>query len=540
MRQHEHLAPPHISQIARWAIDMNIALSSLSLYRKEHPVSKQKILRAYEDIHSILHFLNSFTIYFTNRVISYENVYLDRNNPVFKNLAKLMWNKLIMGLTFSKGLSFEAFKTFVFAFQENKDLAKETYNHIQITFLKNQLFQATTVDDVPEELWEAFLRSFKQPPTKDAQGEAFSQKPFSAISQPSTKEEEISYVDTIIRYLQNLEHSRRIMENLRDTSFGEKLYQFIHNLNPTLQKQLLYRTLMGEQLSENLIRTMVNLVGIESLMDVLVHLNEEGRSLPVPVFRVLSCMNFLKPREEDSYEDDEEDRFVVENQKDHIDGLLKCLLDEEDHVVFMGEEYDATMEKLVDFAKDKAIQLKLDNLPNLITKAIVEDHYMSVSSELTKHFPEDEDLASMTARHLNKTFTFFLKQKRLRECYRAISMALPLARRDPKLAIYPFVWNQLETHEHLIESMVSPDVDERVYARMILILLGNTVVPLLLETLQSTHDLGLRSQIVAILCDMKADPSDHLLKNLSPAKPWFFRRNILYIFRKRGGRGAIE
>lgn len=543
---------PALTLAAEVIIELSIALKNIYIYDKNHKIVIKSIERAYNRIKNALNLKYVLKYHFAKNTIIYEQIYLDKKNPIFTRFANNLWEISITSLEFREGLNVEELLDFL-SFVKNLKSSKDNKNinvsfrNIIIEFLDINLLKVEKKEEITEEdkkiaekLWEEFLFTISKDDKEMVETRSVSQSVVYLAKKLSeqAKEKEKDYGSAVVDYLKKLDSSYRRKGILSQTELGNKIKAFIETMDPALRQQILVSCLTTEELSENILQELIRISNIDLIMDALSKLNSESRAIPLTVYRTMTLLSMLEGESQSSKED--EDFFIQEISGEKLQALLDTLLSEDQRFEYTSEEYEEKIEKFQEYSDEMAREKSYSSAKSLFSPTNINLHFMGVALEVLERCKSDTNLAECTVHKLNDIFMSFFSTNQYGGCLKCISLKKRAEELDPKVSALNFVWEEEEKIFFFIQLLKSEDRSEAIVASKILSQIGRKALAPLVEVLRNSNRMDHRIHALNAIIEMEYNPAPFLLDLLDKPQPWYLIRNIVYILKKRKDPLGIE
>lgn len=535
-------------------IELSIALKNLQLYEKEHKIVIKNTERAFQKIQRALNLKYTLKYQFAKNTIIYEQIYLDKKNPIFSRFASFLWEISITALEFREGISMDELLDFL-SFIEQKKKSKDEklrinpFVHINIEYLDVSLFMLDRKEEISEEdkrdaekLWEEFLFSLSDKKEETIDTKFLSQSVIHLAKKLSeeAKEKEKDYGSAVVDYLKKLDSSYRRKNILSKTDLGKKIQTFIETMDPNLRQQILVSCLTTEELSENILQELLKISNLNMIMEALSKLNNENRAIPLTVYRTITLLSMLEGEEISRQEDAVDELPFQEVSQDKLQSLLDTLLSDDQRFEYSSEEYEEKIEKFQEYAEEMAKDTTFSSVKSLFSQANINSHFLGISSELLDKYKNDTNLAENIVKKLNDIFLNYFSTKQYGGCLKCISLKKKAEKIDPKISALNFIWEEEDKIIYFIELLKSEDREEAIIASRILSQIGKKALEFLVEVLRTSNKIDHRINSLNAIIEMEENPAPYLLELLNKSQPWYFIRNIVYIFKKRKDPSGVE
>lgn len=270
-------------------IELNISRRSVSLYPKEHPITRESLKRAYELLSKLFELRPDITLGIAKDTLVVDEYTLDKRNPVFKEFGLSLHERGIAAVGFQSGLTIDELYVFHELITSKDELQGQTLveaaskrglKYITISpldisrlqFLEGQLREKGTGTVVLEDYVSGLLEG--RLADADAEGVILMSPPdeIAEILNENLKEDapDETYDRVITAYL------RKKGERIRSDIFN-KFISLIDNLNPELKKQFLKRSFSASRLEASELDQIIKDLTPEDL-DRLIRIFEEQSS----------------------------------------------------------------------------------------------------------------------------------------------------------------------------------------------------------------------------------------------------------------------
>ncbi len=540
---------PFLNAVAEFLIDFSTALKQDAVYGPAHPIARHHRERMLAKLQSTFRLQPRIHLHFAGENILCQDHFLDRRNPIYRQLAKSISGLGIAAISFDQGLSGQEVSAFVSLLnavraerldpQQARDrLGAAASPLLQVDFLRD-LIAFTPADSVRagsegevERLWKPFLLGLREAQAL-AGGAAEEARAASAAVTPAEPAVAQEYAEAVIDYLKLVDRSQREKLLLGGQLAGVKLSELMGSMRPELREQIVSSVLTDQRVTPQLRGTFVHLVGHEHLVGVLERLNASGGSLPSGIAGAMALLSLSKPNVELPVVPSP--GSVAASAPQAVDRLFE----EERRQEYMPGEYERKLEDLEAWAR-RAVHRSAEREPQapLLATAEAERHFLEVAGDLLTLSPDDEVAEGVTA-HVGRAFELIFESPDKGQRQRSLQIvALGQRLRRMRSPGAPLPWERAEMLERSIAALAGKDADRADAAAAILAAIGRPAVAPLLGVF-SSHDLAIRHRAFNALVGMAEDPAPELLQRLVPAEVWYVQRNVLAVLRERGDRSGI-
>lgn len=537
---------PFLNAVAEFLIDFSTALKQDAVYGSNHPIARHHRERLLAKMQAAFRLNARIHLHFAGETILCQDHFLDRRNPIYRQLAKSISSLGIAGISFDQGLgapelaAFLALLNAVRAERLDPDAARQritagAHPLLQVDFLRD-LIAFTPAESVraasegeTERLWKPFLMGLREAHALEAAEDAAKDEPAPPPVDPAAPQD---YAEAVIDYLKLVDRSQREKLLLGAHLAGTQLSELMGSLRPELREQIVSSVLTNQRVSPELRGTFVHLVGHEHLVGVLERLNTSGGSLPSGIAGAVALLSLSKPNVELPV-------VPTPGASAAVSQAVDRLFEEERRNEYMPGEYERKLSDLETWARKAVLRgATRDAQAPPLSRAEAERHFLDVAGDLLTLEPEAEVVEGVTehsGRAFERTFEAADKGQRQRSL-QLVALGQRLRRmRGPSTSL---PWERPETLERTISMLAGKDADRADTAAAVLAAIGRPAVAALLGVFAS-HDMAIRHRAFNALVAMAEDPAPDLLLRLAPAEVWYVQRNVLAVLRERGDRSGI-
>lgn len=534
--------------MAEFLIDFSTALKQDGVYGPNHPIARHHRERVLAKLQSTFRLQPRIHLHFAGETILCQDHFLDRRNPIYRQLAKQISGLGIAGISFDAGVSAQEVTGFLSALNavRAERLAPEEARSrlgaaasplLQVDFLRD-LIAFTTAESVHsggegevERLWKPFLLGLREAQAR-ADGEAGEAPAEGAAVAAAAEPAAQDYAEAVIDYLKLVDRSQREKVLLAGRLAGVQLSELMGSLRPELREQIVSSVLTNSSVTPELRGSFVHLVGHEHLVGVLERLNASGGALPAGIAGAVALLSLAKPKM---------DLPIVPAPGGSAASAqaVDRLFEEERRHEYMPGEYERKLTDLENWAR-QAVNRSAEREPQAppLSTAEAERHFLEVAGDLLTHVPEEEVVAGVTA-HAGRAFERNFEVPDRGQRQRALQI-VALGRRLRRMSSpgAPLPWERPELLDRVIALLAGKDADRADAAAAVLAAIGRPAVGALLGVFAS-HDLAIRHRAFNALVAMAEDPAPDLVSRLVPSEVWYVQRNVLAVLRERGDRTGI-
>lgn len=306
-----------IKVLSSLIIELNISRRNFKSYPKGHPVIETAFQKAISIYNKLLEAQDEISIGVAKDALMYGPTILEKNNLVFRDFARVLFEHGIGVLTLRRGLTTKELENFNVILGLKRDeinryggietlWEKGHIASLAITAIRYDLFMAVdneTDEDgsqaaASEGIWERFTRGLMDGTISHHDGQAEANvEPEVLASILNSKYEhatgsdlETGYIRTITEFIRQ-ENSRQAAQDTGSMPYS-KLAAFVSKLNPNLRRQFISSTfdikkLDGNPVTEDIIGGMSAAAVLETLED----LNQNHANVPPVIMGLLQKLS---------------------------------------------------------------------------------------------------------------------------------------------------------------------------------------------------------------------------------------------------------
>lgn len=354
-----------VKALAGLIIELNIARRNFKSYPKGHPVIEGAFQKVISHYNTLLQSREELAIGVAKDTLMYGTAILEKNNLVYRDFARVLFEHSIGVLTMRKGLSTKELENFNIILGLKREeinrhggiealWGKAQITSLAITAIRYDLFGMSDQEDEESELpdtssegiWERFTRGLmagslghqSDPAGSNFEPEilaAFLNERFSQAGATKLDTDSIAAIGEFMR----LECSRPSSLKSGNMPFI-KLAAFISALNPDLRCQFLSSTFGienpdGSAVTENIVNSMPAEIVLETLQD----LNQNDVSVPPVIMSLLQKLS--------SHADKGRNRLISQIQDDELQEKMRTVFKEHASEEFIPDIYQQQLNTLV-------------------------------------------------------------------------------------------------------------------------------------------------------------------------------------------------
>jgi hypothetical protein len=546
--------------------ELNIARRCGISYPQGHPRIQASAKKVMNLLHQLLEFREKLTLGIAREVIVIEKFHLDKNNPVYRDYAKSLFQLGIATLTIHKNLTEEEFLQFNGILGLNREGLKKQggilslfqasgIKNLEVQVIDYGLFQARDDKrDSSEEmegkskrgdsLWEQFVQGLLENTVAGSElleilNEGIGPAELAQILNQKTPEEasqrEGRYDRVIASYIQQLFEKERAFDKRK--KHLDQLSEFIMKLNPDLRRLFLsdmFRTLALRKdfsvdsfppFSEDLILEAFDKINPQSSYYLLIlgllqklanHFNNRSASAAL----------MEKAREKE--------KVITEK--------LSALFRDFDLDRVMEKPYQNTLRNVLSMESATPVDSgEMGNLKTTLDSHALDVQVSSIILEILK-----SGLAMGNTESLERNFkdlcAYFLQVGDFQALTNFYGQLEGISASPP---------NQISRHSGIIKIFSTPEFIEEILngveiwgkdkfpdIKKLVCQIGGPFIPPVLNRLAEESSLTIRRFLLETLSAFGAQARDHLVARLNDQR-WYFVRNLILVLRSLGDSSVL-
>ena len=418
--------------LSRFVQEMNIARRLVVSYPENHPVIAESINKVLDILSELLGARNDFTIGIAKNILLVGNSSPDRNNPVNRDLANLLFSQGIAAITFTRQLTAEELLTFYSLIALKREQLEEEggvaqamgrrgVTGIQARAIDYSAFQASEDEylDGPSRanteeqspfLWENFVRSLLAE-SLDQQGQLLDLDPGVLAEllnrrkkqqKSSGSDDARSYAGSIASFIQQLgqEGRGRMREQLIC-----RLATFIARLSPELRSQFLNSAFSSLADRPELAESVLSNIPEEAIIGALEELNARKESIPQIMMGIIGKLSGKPEGKAASFAGGGRP-----GARNAVEERIRTIFQEDSMDKFLPEAYQKQLHTIVSQGLDisSADQPEVEDLKLTLSGHLIEERISFIILDILKTSSADCDMLVME-RNLVDLCTYFLE-----------------------------------------------------------------------------------------------------------------------------------
>jgi len=417
-----------VKALAGLIIELNIARRNFKSYPKGHPVIEGAFQKVISHYNTLLQSREELAIGVAKDALMYGTAILEKNNLVYRDFARVLFEHSIGVLTMRKGLTTKELENFNIILGLKREeinrhggiealWGKAQITSLAITAIRYDLFGMSDQEDEESELpdtssegiWEQFTRGLmagRLGHQSDPAGSNFEPEILAAFLNERFSQAGATKLDTdsiaAIGEFMRLECGRPSSLKSGNMPFI-KLAAFISALNPDLRCQFLSSTFGienpdGSAVTENIVNSMPAEIVLETLQD----LNQNDVSVPPVIMSLLQKLS--------SHADKGRNRLISQIQDDELQEKMRTVFKEHASEEFIPDIYQQQLTTLVTENQVRNIpDNALTDLLATVESNIVENRISDIILNLVTSGGDTLQEREFFLQNLSDLFGYFLQ-----------------------------------------------------------------------------------------------------------------------------------
>jgi HEAT repeat protein len=419
--------------LSNFIYEFNIARRHVSAYPPNHPiiaVSAEKVLKHLRELLSVR---DEITLGIAKDTLIIGDSFLDKTNPVYRDVARLLFGHGIAAITFSNSLKEDELVAFYHLLALKREQVEEqggllnairdnSILGIQIRHIDYSAFRATDEEALDGSnqplfekqsalLWENFVRGMLDGTLvqgSDLPGQTIDLDPAvlaDMLNQGKRKEssaqsESTSYDSTIASFLQQIDSRERFGQR---EEMIRRLSSFISRLTPELRRQFLNSTFTNLANRQDLAESVLTRIPEDAILDALDDLSARQGSLPQMMLGLIGKLSgSLEAKTSKLEQHRQHDIDTVLGEK------LKIIFQEDSLDKFLPENYQKALSSIIAGENiSPAEQSEVEELKESLSGLAIEEQISTIILEIINSSTEGCN-AEVMQRNLLDLCSYFL------------------------------------------------------------------------------------------------------------------------------------
>lgn len=538
--------------LSNFIIELNISLRLVTSYPKNHPIIIASIHKVLQMFDRLLEFREKISLAIARDSLMFEYALLDPKNPVYKNLANILFNHDIASITFQKALTADElirFSEIMLQKRENlrerggiQRAAKEAgISNILLQEINYANFSTTEEERIdPAEgkhakraastLWEDFAHGVLEG-SLDPRGthSSYASVPDPGVladmmneydNRSGSKRE--SYADVIASFMGELGKGEGNLSCHTDSL--EKLSMFVSRLNPAIRRQFLNGVFTHPGMNQGITKEILATFPNDVILDALEDINSRASYNPPVTISLLQRLSKTTPTEK-GQKTVSADAKVDEHQ---LAEKMRIIFQEDKSDEFVPTAYQEALRAITSMSRLSIPELEeIGELRQTLQCHAMEIQLCRVILEAMR-MPSDTCKQEALEKNLLELLNYFLDAgdfSFLTEIYNHVHSV----EKQHFSAIYDYF-----TDQHFLDKVLDcletwdktkqPDICHLIHT------IGKPFVEPLLDRLSQEQNISLRRSYLDCLLALGENVRDAAIKRLQDNR-WYFVRNLVIILR---------
>lgn len=404
-------------------IEFNIARRNFRSYPPGHPLIERSINRLLTRYEELMGPQYELSLGVARDSLMFDNVSLDKNNPVYRDFARVLFQAGIGLLIFRPGLTASEANSFLDILNMKREEISQAggiadvwqvagIESLGIQAIRYDLFTAsegastsgdTTV--LGEGLWERFARGLAEGNLDDSDGSSDVFNPellamaLNKSYSDSTAERKGDYVKAITDYMHQTEHEGTATNNV----FSDKLVRFISSINPELRLQFLNSAFENAGSgSDSIAKRLENGMSSEAVLGVLDDISQRQMTISPVIMGLLQKLSLHAPQPDTITR-------KPEVKRDDFSERMRSILREQASEEYVPEVYQHKLNSLVSARQLPIIRHdEIEPLMASLDSHQIESHISTILLELING-DHDQKEFELLATSLSDMGSYFLQ-----------------------------------------------------------------------------------------------------------------------------------
>lgn len=548
-------------RLSNFIIQLNISLRLVASYPKNHPIIGSSLHKVLHLLELLLEFRTDITVGVARDTLMVEYALLDSKNPVYRSLAKALFDHDIAAITFTRNSSIDDLLRFSEIMTWKREDVRESggieklmdtagVSTIAVNGIKYDLFSTTEEESIgPVErsagkgegsvLWENFVHGLIDG-TLDPAG---NRTTFADVFDPgmladmvnelddrsALKEDE--YANVIASFMGRLHHGE--FDGNLPTDSLEKLVSFVHKLNPQLRRQFLNGAFTVPESKRHMVEQLLAKFPDDIILDALADINSRTTYTP-PV--TISLLQRLSKKETAIRGKKTSSTSVRAEGDEHLGEKLRIIFREDDRDEFVPSDYQQALRTITSMNSISVPGLEgIEELRQSLLEHNVETHVSRVILQIMQAPPES-CLPEPLERNLLDLVSYFLEMGDfafLADLYTRLLVLASSRERSGQTAdstLLEFFASDFFVG-NVLDSLTAWDKSKQPEMRELVCTVGSPFVQPLLKRLAEEQSRSCRRSCLGCLFELGETAKDAAIEGLSDNR-WYFVRNLVLILRE--------
>lgn len=552
---------PDTKNLSAFIIELNIALRLVTSYPKDHPVVTSSLQKVLELLEKLQESGEEITIGVARDSLMAGHSALDGRNPVYKNLARVLFDHDIAAITFKKNTTQEELKNFCgLMFRKRDDIresggiekvaAEAGISNILVKKINYSYFTTTEEDRIvpsgsegikkdESSLWESFVHGLldgKLDPSgvgvdlPGALEPGFLADMINGLDRRSAIRME-NFLETIASFMGELDRGTSDDDFYNESI--EKFGSFVSRLNPELRKQFLNGTFSCLEPGRDLGKEILDSLADDIVLEVLEDINSRVACLPSLTAGLLHRLSKNSPL---NMPGKTSSTPFTEKTYEQFGEKLRVVFNEEARDKFVPDSYQKALQAITSSAGVSTPDLEeIAELRETLLGHSVETHVCRIILEIMRE-PAEDCLPEALERNFLELVDYLLEMgdfSFLARIYRQLAGAgsAPNGISTEGGSGLQAKFRGRAFVEKVLSGLETWEKSKHTEIRELIRLIGSPFIDQLLERLAEEQNMSMRRFYIDCLMDQGNKILDPVILRLMD-KRWYFLRNLVIILRE--------
>jgi HEAT repeat protein len=548
-------------RLSNFIIQFNISLRLVSSYPKNHPIIASSLHKVLHLLELLLEFRSDITVGVARDTLMVEFALLDSKNPVYRSLAKALFDHDIAAITFTRTSSVDDLLRFSEIMAWKREAVRESggieklmnsagVTTIAVNGIKYDLFSTTEEETIgPVErkggkqegsvLWENFVHGLidgtldpagNRTTLADAFDPGMLADMVNELDDRSALKED-DYANVIASFMGRLHHGE--FDGNLPTDSLEKLVSFVHKLNPQLRRQFLNGAFTVPESKRHMVEQLLAKFPDDIILDALAEINSRTTYTP-PV--TISLLQRLSKKETAIRGKKTSSTSVRAAGDEHLGEKLRIIFREDDRDEYVPSDYQQALRAITSMNSLSVPGLEgIEELRHSLLEHNVETHVARVILQIMQA-PPDSCLPEPLERNLLDLVNYFLEMGDfafVADLYTRLRVLAGSRERSAQTAAFTLL--EFFAGDFFVgtvlDSLAAWDKSKQPEIRELVCTVGSTFCQPLLNRLAEEQNRSRRRSYLGCLFELGEIAKNAAIERLSDTR-WYFVRNLILLLRE--------
>jgi len=539
--------------LSKFIYALNIARQHVGSYPIGHPMIAGSTGNVLKFLANLLEFQDHLSIGVFKDTLVVAEATLDPRNPVYRKLAKELFELGIAALTFRRNFTRAELIRFLQLLKKGRDPEQDQQELIQelralhleglkLKVIDYNAFAATEEARLEKvdrreaklgvSLWDRFIEGMIQgnldPEGKEEIDEEADPQLIAAFlnrrNQMDVKADETSYEESITNFLRELDQEDRA--SAFRTEALEKLSIFVDSLTPELRRQFLSSTFNTLEASTEIAEEVMNHLSSEALFEALDDVNAQRLTMPAAIMNLLGKLSQHAETQDELRAEETREALSSAELGAHLASLFK----EDDPDRFVPGTYQHLLHTIVSAEEIEPLDgQEAEELHDLLSDQSAEMQLCYIVLDLLHQDPDQEERDVLSG-CLHELLMFFLEIGEFGFILDLQDKMRKAVKRGSKNELNATLLQQ-EFLREVLAAMAAWGKEKFAAITELVKRIGPPFVEPLLDHLANEKRMALRRFCMARLAEMGGAVREPILNRLRDSR-WFYVRNLVVLLRE--------